>query len=356
MGTGQTNTDAMVVTVSGTAGPFAVSSQNVENSSWVQGTNQTISWTVNNTNTLVGSSNVNIKLSTDGGLTFPIFLATNTLNDGSEVILVPNLTATNCRILIEPTANIYYAINSKPFAIGYAVSSSCATYAFSTPIAIPDGTTTYTERMITVPSSDGVVSDVNFALSLTHSYLSDVQIEVVSPQGKTVKLFDKGCGATNGNLILNYDDGGNVLSCSTTSSQIVVPIELLSAFNGQNPEGVWKLRFRDYDAGRSGTINSAAITICTQNFTLGLSDFKMSGFNLYPNPSSGDFNIQFTSGSANGVKVLVHDLLGRKLFEKEFETTSNFNEKIRLKNVLAGLYLLTVVDGERKEVRKIVIE
>jgi subtilisin-like proprotein convertase family protein len=356
LGTGQTSTDDMVVNVSGAVGPFAVSSQNAENSSWVQGTTQTVSWTVNNTNSLVGSSNVNIRLSTDGGLTFPVFLATNTLNDGSEVIVVPNLTATNCRILIEPTANIYYAINSKPFAIGYTVSSSCTTYAFSTPIAIPDGTTTYTERRITVPSLGGIVSDVDFALSLTHTYLSDVQIEVVNPQGQTVKLFEKGCMATNGNLLLDYDDVGSALSCSTTSSQTVVPFELLSAFNGQNPEGVWTLRVRDIDAGRIGTINSAAITICTQDFTLALSDFKINDFSLYPNPNKGDFSIQFTSGSANGVKVLVHDLLGRALYEKEFESTSNFNEKIRLKNVSSGLYLLTVVDGERKEVRKIVIE
>jgi hypothetical protein len=77
---------------------------------------------------------------------------------------------------------------------------------------------------------------------------------------------------------------------------------------------------------------------------------------MYPNPNKGVFNIQFTSQSRNGVKVLVHDLLGRKLFEKEYENKGKFNENIQLKNIQAGIYLLTVIDGERKEVKKIVIE
>jgi hypothetical protein len=69
-GTAQTNSDEMIVNVSGVVGPFAVTSQNTDNLSWIQGTSQTITWSVNGSNALVGSSSVNIKLSVDGGLTF----------------------------------------------------------------------------------------------------------------------------------------------------------------------------------------------------------------------------------------------------------------------------------------------
>jgi hypothetical protein len=66
-----------------------------------------------------------------------MLLASNTPNDGSEAIVVPNVTAKNCRILIEPVG-IYYVVNSTAFAIGYSVESTCATYTFAAPFVIPE--------------------------------------------------------------------------------------------------------------------------------------------------------------------------------------------------------------------------
>jgi hypothetical protein len=76
----------MTVNVSGTAGPFVITSQNTDNLSWFQGQSNTINWSVNNTNTLPGSANVNIRLSVDGELLFLCYWQ-NTPNDGSEAIM-----------------------------------------------------------------------------------------------------------------------------------------------------------------------------------------------------------------------------------------------------------------------------
>ena len=54
LGTAQTNTAAMVVTVSGTVGPFVVTSQNTDAVAWYQGNSQTITWSVNGANSLPG--------------------------------------------------------------------------------------------------------------------------------------------------------------------------------------------------------------------------------------------------------------------------------------------------------------
>jgi subtilisin-like proprotein convertase family protein len=355
LGTAQTNTDVMMVNVSGAVGPFEVTSQNSENSGWSQGSTQTITWNVNNSNSLAGSANVNIKLSTDGGLNFNTVLAENTPNDGSQIITVPNVTARDCRILIEPTANIYYAVNSASFAIGYSVVSSCNTYAFTTPFSIPESTT-YRAVTTTVPATTEVISDVNFAINFTHEYLSDVQIELRNPQGTVVKLFERSCGTTSNSLVLNYDDLGGALDCSVKTAQTVAPFELLSKFNGLNPQGNWTLRVRDLDTGDFGTIDAASITICTKTYTLATPDFELNDFVVFPNPNKGNFNIQFTTKSDAGVKVMVYDVLGRKLFENDFKSESNFNENIQLKNLYPGVYMLTVIDGERKQVRKIIIE
>jgi hypothetical protein len=91
-------------------------------------------------------------------------LLSNTPNDGSEAIVVPNVTAKNCRILIEPVGNIYYVVNSTAFAIGYSVESTCATYTFAAPFVIPEQVA-YTTRTITVPSTLSSVADINFNVS-----------------------------------------------------------------------------------------------------------------------------------------------------------------------------------------------
>jgi subtilisin-like proprotein convertase family protein len=355
LGTAQTNSDEMTVNVSGTAGPFEVTSQNIENLSWFQGTNQAITWSVNGSDAMGGSTNVNIKLSTDGGLTFPIVLVANTANDGSQTIPVPNVTARNCRILIEPTANIFYAINSKPFAIGYSVKSACTSYSFTAPFPIPEQLA-YTTRTISFPASTATISDVNFNVDFTHAFLADVEMEIVSPKGTTVKLFDKSCGNKSSTLVINYDDLGGELACGVSTVQTVAPFQPLAAFNGENPQGTWTFRIRDAYPNDTGTLNAASMSICTQTYTLSAEDFEINDFVMYPNPNKGIFNVQFTSQSTTAVKVLVHDLLGRKLFEKQYENKGKFDEIIQLKNIQAGLYLLTVIDGERKEVKKIVIQ
>ena len=355
LGTAQTNTATTVVTVSGTIGPFAVTSQNTDAVAWYQGQSQTITWSVNGTNTLAGSANVTIKLSTDGGLTFPTILVANTPNDGSEVITVPNVLGQNCRIMIAPTANIYYALNSKAFTIGYSSVAACDTYTYSAPFAIPEQSA-YTIRTITVPNSSAVVSDVNFNVAFTHTYFSDLQMEVVSPTGKTVRLFDRSCESSKGSVILTYDDSGVDLGCTTRTPQTVTPFEPLAAFNGDLAQGIWTFRIRDNFKNDTGTLDSASIQICTKTFTLGTSDFIMNDFSLYPNPNRGNFNIQFSSQSGNEIKVLVHDLLGRKLFEKAYDNKGDFNQNVQLPNLQAGLYLVSVYDGEAKQVKKLVIK
>lgn len=355
LGTAQTNTDAMVVNVVSTAGPFAITSHSTDDVSWQQGSSQTITWSVNNTNNLQGSSLVNIKLSTDGGLTFPTTLAANTQNDGSEVIVLPASvpSSTNCRLLIEPTENIYYALNSKAFAIGYTSSTSCNTYSFGNAFSIPYSTS-YTAKTVSVPASTGTISDVNVSVNVTHERLSDLEIQIINPQGTTVRLFNKSCPSLNSTLIFNFDDSGNALDCSKTTEQIVIPVDELRAFNDQAQEGTWTFRVRDAVSGMFGTINSASVNICTKTFTLGTDDFESIDFALYPNPNTGSFTIQFASES-NNVQVFVHDILGKSVYKKTFEVSGDFNQNIQLPNVSAGIYLVTVIDGNRRTVKKIIV-
>ena len=67
------------------------------------------------------SANVDIFLSTDGGNTYPITLATNTPNDGSHVITVPNNQGNQNRIMVKGSNHIFFDISNTNFTIAGTV-------------------------------------------------------------------------------------------------------------------------------------------------------------------------------------------------------------------------------------------
>jgi len=114
--------DDKIITVDGGSGPFLVTSQTAVTTLKGDST-QTITWDVANTNmSPVGVANVTILLSTDGGITFPNVLASNTPNDGTQDVVLTNITTTQARIKIEPINNIFYAVNSVNFSIDKTTS------------------------------------------------------------------------------------------------------------------------------------------------------------------------------------------------------------------------------------------
>lgn len=113
---GATSRDDMTVTVTN-ASAFTVTSQNSA-VTWSAGSSEIVSWNKGTTDIApISCQNVNIKLSTDGGLTFPITLKSNTPNDGTETIIVPNNITAEARIMVEAADNIFYNVNTTNFTI-----------------------------------------------------------------------------------------------------------------------------------------------------------------------------------------------------------------------------------------------
>jgi len=99
------------------AGPFQVTAPNTA-VTWPGNSTQTITWTVANTAAApVSCANVDILLSTDGGLTYPITLLAGTPNDGSQAVLVPEASSTAARVKVACSNSIFFDISDVDFTL-----------------------------------------------------------------------------------------------------------------------------------------------------------------------------------------------------------------------------------------------
>ncbi len=99
------------------AGPFLVNYPNGGESVEV-GSGQEVTWDVANTTASpVNCQGVNIRLSLDGGFTYPITLASNVVNDGSHIVIIPDEVTSDARIRIDAADNIFFDISNNNFTI-----------------------------------------------------------------------------------------------------------------------------------------------------------------------------------------------------------------------------------------------
>ena len=107
----------LTLTVDENAGPFLVQNPNNTGITWDAATSETVTWDVAGTaSRAVSCGNVDILLSTDGGLTFST-IASNVPNSGSASVNVPNSPTTNGLIMVQCANGSFFDISDNTFTI-----------------------------------------------------------------------------------------------------------------------------------------------------------------------------------------------------------------------------------------------
>ncbi|MEO6327742.1 MAG: reprolysin-like metallopeptidase [Ginsengibacter sp.] len=131
-GSGCSSTAAFKVVVTND-GPFRILIPNTA-VNWTGGSTHNVTWDVANTDNAAGINvqNVDILMSTDGGITFPIVVKSNSPNDGSTSITVPNIpTNNNVRFMVRAVGNIFFDVSNVDFTITYDVVLPISLLQFS---------------------------------------------------------------------------------------------------------------------------------------------------------------------------------------------------------------------------------
>lgn len=112
------------------------------------------------------------------------------------------------------------------------------------------------------------IDTINFGLEtvcldITHTYMSDLDVSLVAPDGTITLLFGSigGGGDDMTNTCLNQDATNSIGSGAPPYGGTYSPMNQFGLVNnGQNPNGTWYLRIRDNYNADQGTLNSWSIT------------------------------------------------------------------------------------------------
>jgi subtilisin-like proprotein convertase family protein len=210
-------------------------------------------------------------------------------------------------------------------------------------------------------SNNAPITDVNVTINIQHDWNNDLDIFLISPTGISVELStDNGNNTDDDYIDTIFDQEATTPITDGTSpfTGTFIPEGDLSVLYGEMSGGVWTLSVDDdFGTEDGGQILEFTLELCTEG-TLSIEEFESDsfGFNIYPNPNNGEFNVHFNNPLSDKIKISVFDIRGRRVFENSYNANSNFNQTVKLNNVQSGLYLVTVKDGNRNITKKIVIE
>lgn len=148
------NSDDARVTVNATAGPFIITSQGTA-TTYTGGSSQNVTWNVAGTTAnSVNAANVDILWSTNSGTTWTTLLA-GTPNDGSQAVVIPNVSTTTGRIMVKGSNHIFFDVNNANISVN-AGSGSTDTVAPTAPTLSASGTTSTTTNLSWSGATDAV--------------------------------------------------------------------------------------------------------------------------------------------------------------------------------------------------------
>lgn len=129
------------------------------------------------------------------------------------------------------------------------------------PKNLPDYQTTTSNLVVT--GLGKAIEDVNVKLNISHTWNDDLDVFLASPSGTEVELFtDVGSSGDNfTNTILDDEAATSITAGFAPFTGTFRPEGLLSAFDGEDPNGTWKLKVYDDLGGFVGTLNNWSLEI-----------------------------------------------------------------------------------------------
>ena len=243
-------------------------------------------------------------------------------------------------------------------------TQNCSVCESSGNTAYVTSTTRVVFNTIDNPSDKpGAYSDyTDISTSVKPDEVHDLTVQVNTDGNYTVHTlvwidWNQDCDFDDANEEYDLGTALNVEDAVTTLSplSVTIPSDALLGSTTMRVSTKYNSDPTSCMTGEDAEVEDYTIEVIDE--TASLDNDAFEGFNLYPNPSNGNFNLQFDTTSTDRIELQLFDITGRLVRELLFtNVATRFSESISFENTAKGVYLLKIKNGNKQTTKKLVIE
>jgi subtilisin-like proprotein convertase family protein len=287
-GTAGAQVSSVATTLTVISAPSAPTLTAPANNAIIGSTTPTLTWAA-----VASATSYTVEVATDPS--FTTIVRTGTPATNSYTVSPALSTNTVYYWRVRATTPCGLTANSTVFRFAVLPAGSTTSYCRNgLNTMIPDNTTGGITDNLTV-SGSGVIADINVSTTLTHTYVGDLVVRVISPATTAVTIVDRpgytgtGFGCSNNHIRTVLDDEAvtsveGICAAATGDDPppyaidgTYIPNNPLSALDGQNANGTWQLNISDRAGGDTGFLKAWCVNITTStNSSADFSDLATS--------------------------------------------------------------------------------
>ncbi|MBT8274026.1 MAG: proprotein convertase P-domain-containing protein, partial [Bacteroidia bacterium] len=324
-----------------------------------------VSITIENFGTAV-QSGFDVNYIVDGG-TPVVETVAATVNPGATISYDFTATAD----LSNPAT---YAISSSTLLAGDSVpgndtantsvtNSECATTSSTdTPIAVGPNGGTVTTSVINI-ADDFVVDDVNVSINISHTWVGDLDITLLHPDGITsVELMPNNTCGNCDDMDVTFDDAAASSITTANAGPITGTYSpangSLSTFNGLMTAGDWTLTITDNANGDGGQLNGWDLQLCG-DMNLSIDDNTLNADLVVIHLGDNMYSIQLPTSTINDkLEMTIYNMLGQTVYRRILENSSGngYQHELNMQYAASGIYIIRVGTRTAGTYKRIIVE
>jgi subtilisin-like proprotein convertase family protein len=249
--------------------------------------------------------------------------------------------------------NLNYNTSPNPFPNNFYLSAPN--------LPIPDNIVVYDSIMVS--DFPGTLTAIDVFVGIIHTYISDLTVTLIAPNGNQSVLLLRRGGAGK-NLLTFFND--NYILTSTTAgynppwSSFLKPDNPMGTFGNTSVNGKWKIKIEDNQASDVGTLIEWGLRF---NAQIGIKKIdseipkKFCLYQNYPNPFNPTTNIKFDLPKNLFVSLKIFDILGKEvssLINSEI-TAGSYNIEWNASQYPSGVYFYKIETGNNTDTKKMLL-